>query len=112
MLLELAVTDLGVIERAQIVLGTGMTALTGETSAGKPMIVEAIELLAGERADSDLVRPGAREAIVEGRFVLHEEEVVLTRVVPASGRSRAYVNGKLAPVSALAEWAEQLVDLH
>src|SRR3954468_117636 len=59
-----------------------------------------------------LVRPGTAEATVEGRFVIDDEEVVLTRVVPTAGRSRAYVNGRLAPVSALAEWGERLVDLH
>src|SRR4051794_10880792 len=89
-----------------------MTALTGETGAGKTMLVEALELLVGGRADPTLVRPGADEATIEGRFVIDEEEVVLARVVPAVGRSRAYVNGRLAPASALAEWGTRLVDLH
>src|SRR4051812_23387035 len=89
-----------------------MTALTGETGAGKTMLVEAIELLVGGKADAVLVRPGADEATVEGRFVVDGDEVVLTRVVPAVGRSRGYVNGRLAPASALAEWGERLVDLH
>ncbi len=112
MLEELAVTNLGVIERVQLVFGPGMTALTGETGAGKTMLVEAIELLVGGRADATLVRPGCDEAVVEGRFTIDGDEVVLTRVVPAVGRSRGYVNGRLAPVSALAEWGERLVDLH
>src|SRR4051812_6044693 len=89
-----------------------MTALTGETGAGKTMLVEALELLVGGRADPTLVRPGADEATIEGRFVLDDEEVVLARVVPAVGRSRAYVNGRLAPASALAEWGTRFVDLH
>src|SRR4051794_32099926 len=90
-----------------------MTALTGETGAGKTLVVEAIELLVGGRADALLVRPGADEAVVEGRFVTDDGgEVVLTRVVPANGRSRAYLDGRMAPVSALAEAGRDLVDLH
>ena len=112
MLTELAVSDLGVIESLRLVLRDGMTALTGETGAGKTMLVEAIELLVGGKADAVLVRPGAEEATIEGRFVVDGDEVVLTRVVPAVGRSRGYVNGRLAPASALAEWGERLVDLH
>lgn len=125
MLVELAVRDLGVIEELRLLLGTGMTALTGETGAGKTLVVDAIELLVGGRADPGLVRAGATEAWIEGRFVgpgLAEDdegqpvdgegEVVLARAVPAQGRSRAYVNGRLATVGALAEWGQRLVDLH
>ena len=112
MLIELAVTDLGVIESLRLTFGPGMTALTGETGAGKTMLVEAIELLTGGRADPGVVRPGAEEAVVEGRFVVDGAERVLCRVVPRSGRSRAYVDGRMAPVSALSEVAEEIVDLH
>jgi DNA repair protein RecN (Recombination protein N) len=113
MLLELSVRNLGVIDDLTIVLGPGMTALTGETGAGKTLVVEAIELLVGGRADAVLVRPGASEAWVEGRFESPDGvEVILARAVPASGRSRAYVDGRMAPVSALAEWGSRLVDLH
>src|SRR5436190_15619511 len=112
MLVELAVGDLGVIDALRLLFSPGMTALTGETGAGKTMLVEAIELLVGGRADAMLVRPGATEATVEGRFVDDDDEIVLARVVPADGRSRAYVNGRLAPVSALAEHGASLVDLH
>jgi DNA repair protein RecN (Recombination protein N) len=111
-LAELVVADLGVIERLSLVLGPGMTAVTGETGAGKTLIVEAIELLVGGRADPMMVRPGADEATVEGRFLLGDDEVVLRRVVPRVGRSRAYVNGHLATASALAEWGRRAVDLH
>jgi DNA repair protein RecN (Recombination protein N) len=112
-LLELAVRNLGVIEDLTLVLGPGMTALTGETGAGKTLVVEAIELLVGGRADATLVRPGADEAWVEGRFETPTgEEVVLARAVPRSGRSRAYVDGRMAPVAALGEWGDALVDLH
>ncbi len=113
MLLELVVSDLGVIPELSLVLGPGMTALTGETGAGKTLVVTAIELLVGGRADAAMVRPGAAEARIEGRFVHGDgEEVVLARTVPAEGRSRAYVDGRLAPVSALAQVAPGLVDLH
>ena len=100
MLTELHIEDLGVIERLRLVFDRGLTALTGETGAGKTMLVEAIELLVGGRADSIIVRPGAEEARIEGRFVTgddgDEQEIVLARVIPATGRSRAYVNGRLA----------------
>ena len=102
-LLELAVADLGVIEEMRLVLGPGMTALTGETGAGKTMVVGAIDLLTGGRADAGLVRPGADEAVVEGRFEVDGDEVVLSRVIPADGRSRAYVNGRMATVGSLGE---------
>lgn len=112
MLCELAVTDLGVIEDLTVLVGAGMTALTGETGAGKTLIVEALELLAGGRADSTMVRAGSDEAVVEARFVLGDEEVVLRRVVPRDGRSRAYVNGRLATASELADRGRHLIDLH
>lgn len=111
-LVELAVTDLGIIESMSLVLGPGVTALTGETGAGKTMVVGAIDLLLGGRADAGSVRTGADEAIVEGRFDVDGDELVLTRVVPRSGRSRAYVNGRMATAAALAEAAAPLVDLH
>ena len=103
MLAELHVRDLGVIADLTLVLEPGMTALTGETGAGKTLLVEAIELLVGGRADPVLVRPGADEARVEGRFVVGDDEVVLARAVPRTGRSRAYVDGRLATVAELAE---------
>jgi DNA repair protein RecN (Recombination protein N) len=112
MLTELVVSDLGVVADLSIVLGDGMTALTGETGAGKTLLVGAIDLLVGGRADGSVVRHGATEAVVEGRFELSDDEVVLRRVVPREGRSRAYVNGHLATVSELAEWGRRLVDLH
>ena len=99
MLQELHIESLGVIEQLDLVLGAGLTALTGETGAGKTLLVEAISLLVGGRADATMVRPGAAEARVEGRFVVGDDEYVVARVVPADGRSRAYVNGRLATVA-------------
>ena len=127
MLLELAVRDLGVIPDLRLLLSKGMSVVTGETGAGKTMVVDAIELLVGGRADPLLVRTGADEAWVEGRFLLRaadrevvgdfggdleDVEVVLARAIPRNGRSRAYVDGRLATVSALVELGERLVDLH
>ena len=112
MLAELHVRDLGVIADLDLLLDAGMTALTGETGAGKTLVVEAIELLMGGRADAVLVRPGADEARVEGRFVAGEAETVLARAVPRNGRSRAYVDGRLATAAELTEVGRALVDLH
>jgi DNA repair protein RecN (Recombination protein N) len=111
-LTELAVRDLGVIDDLRLVLSPGMTALTGETGAGKTLVVEAIELLVGGRADGVLVRKGADEARVEGRFVVDDDERVLARVVPARGRSRAYIDGRMATAAELASVGADLVDLH
>ncbi|MFM9121415.1 MAG: AAA family ATPase, partial [Actinomycetota bacterium] len=99
MLSELHIENLGVIEKLEIVFANGLTALTGETGAGKTMLVEAISLLVGGRADASIIRPGATEARVEGRFTEKDGEVVLARVIPLDGRSRAYVNGRLATVA-------------
>lgn len=114
MLVELRVRDLGVIADLTLTFGPGMTALTGETGAGKTLVVEAIELLVGGKADPVLVRPGASEAVVEGRFVVGEHETVLARTIPATGggRSKAYVDGRMAPLSSLAEVGAGLVDLY
>ena len=117
MLLELRVKELGVISDLALLLGPGMIALTGETGTGKTLVVEAIELLLGGRADPVLVRPGAEEAVIEGRFSGAqgddgEDDLVLTRTVPVSGRSRAYINGRMSPLSALDLAAGTLIDLH
>ncbi len=112
MLVELAVADLGVIDRLKLHVPEGMIALTGETGAGKTLLVDAISLLVGGRADPGVVRPGCLEATVDGRFLLDGEEHVLTRVVPAEGRSRAYINGRPCTAAALAEIGARLVDLH
>jgi DNA repair protein RecN (Recombination protein N) len=113
MLQELHVRDLGIVDDATILVGTGLTAITGETGAGKTLLVEALDLLLGGRADAMLVRDGAAEARVEGRFSAPGgEEVVLARVVPRDGRSRAYVDGRLATVAELAEVGARFVDLH
>ncbi len=124
MLRELRVRDLGVIEDLGLVLGPGMTALTGETGAGKTLLVHALQLVMGGRAVPGLVRAGAKEALVEARFDTSSGEdpggapedaggeQILARAVPVSGRSRAWVDGRMAPVGLLGELGAGLVDIH
>ena len=129
MLEEIRISSLGVIESSTLELGPGLTVITGETGAGKTMIVTALGLLLGGRADSGAVRTGARSARVEGvvrvgdlaAFAaavdgaggeVEDDRVVLARNVSAEGRSRAYVGGATVPVSSLAEVAEPLVAVH
>jgi DNA repair protein RecN (Recombination protein N) len=129
MLEELRITGLGVIESATLELGPGLTVITGETGAGKTMVVTALGLLLGGRADSGAVRSGSRAARVEGSLrvsalpdvaaavdaaggEVEGEHVLLARNVSAEGRSRAFVGGASVPVSQLAAVAEPLVAVH
>src|SRR5262245_28190918 len=111
-LTELHIENLGVIGTVDLVLGGGLTAITGETGAGKTMLVEALELVVGGRADAAIVRHGAAEARIDARFAAGIDDVVLSRVVPIDGRSRGYIDGRPATAAALAEAAGDLVDLH
>ena len=129
MLEELRITSLGVIDSSTLELGPGLTVITGETGAGKTMVVTALGLLLGGRADSGAVRSGSARARVEGVVSaadltgfhdsveqvggeIEDDRVVLARNVAAEGRSRAWVGGASVPVSALAEVAEPLVAVH
>ena len=112
MLSELRVCNLGVIEEVTLVFGPGMTAVTGETGAGKTLVVTAIDLLVGGKADTSMVRPGAVEAVIEGRFDHDDSEHVVRRIIPAKGRSRAYIDGNLATLAELSQFGAGLVDLH
>lgn len=129
MLEEIRISSLGVIDSSTLELGPGLTVITGETGAGKTMIVTALGLLLGGRSDSGAVRTGARSARVEGLvrvdglggFALSVEDaggevedghVVLARNVSAEGRSRAFVGGASVPVSTLASVSEPLVAVH
>ncbi|GAB4273539.1 MAG: DNA repair protein RecN [Coriobacteriia bacterium] len=112
MLLEVHVRDLALIEEAWAEFGPGLNVLTGETGAGKTVLVGALELLSGGRADSSLVRSGADEALIEGMFVLDDVEVTVKRRVSAEGRSRCYLDGEMVSVSELAQTIGSRVDLH
>ncbi len=116
MLVELSIENLGIIESSRLTFDEGFTVFTGETGAGKTMLVEAINLVCGQRAESTVIRDGADEAHVEARFVrtttTGEEELILARTIHREGRSRAYINGRMATVSALAELGQELVDIH
>ncbi len=112
MLVELAVRNLGVIAQARTTFAPGMTALTGETGAGKTMLVEALRLLCGGKADPTRVRTGEDEAVVEGLFAVGDTEWVLRRVVPATGRPRCYLNGELVTAARLGELSAEMVEIH
>jgi DNA repair protein RecN (Recombination protein N) len=119
---ELHIAGLGVIEDATLRLAPGLTVVTGETGAGKTMLVTALQLLLGARADSSLVRAGATQALAEAvlspappeahAWVDGDDELFVARELPAEGRSRARINGRLAPVSALAEVLGRHVEVH
>ena len=127
MIEEIRIRSLGVIDVTSLELGPGLTVITGETGAGKTMVVTALGLLLGGRADSGAVRAGAKQARIEGmvralpevRVAVEEaggevedDRVVLARNVQAGGRSRAYVGGAAVPVATLATLAEPLVAVH
>src|ERR1700677_4631948 len=112
MIEQLRVRSLGVIDDIDIALGPGLTAITGETGTGKTLIVEALELLVGGKSDASLVRFGQEEAIVEGLFVIGDDETIVSRVVPQIGRSRATINDRIATIAALEEYGRTQVDLY
>ncbi|WP_455234740.1 DNA repair protein RecN [Thiogranum longum] len=128
MLLSLHIRDFAIIDELEIELGPGMTALTGETGAGKSILLDALGLLLGDRADAGAVRHGAERADISASFDvsgietarawLAEQELELgdecqlRRVVLSEGRSRAYVNGSPVPAQSLRELGEHLVDIH
>ncbi|HEX6969959.1 MAG TPA: DNA repair protein RecN [Micromonosporaceae bacterium] len=132
MLEELRITGLGVIQDTTLPLAPGMNVITGETGAGKTMVVTGLGLLFGGRADAGRVRPDMGRAVVEGRLRLagrtaeavharigeagaepdEDGTVLLSRTVTAEGRSRAYVGGRSTPVSLLGEIGEQVLAVH
>jgi DNA repair protein RecN (Recombination protein N) len=110
MLEELRVENLGIITRSRIEPGPGLVAVTGETGAGKTLLLGALRLLRGDAARADRIGPDGDEAVVEGRFLLHGEEIVVARRV-AAGRSRAYVDGSMVPARSLSERLEAMVEI-
>jgi DNA repair protein RecN (Recombination protein N) len=129
MLAELRIRNFAVIERLDLRLGAGLTVLSGETGAGKSIIVDALALLLGERASSDSVRPGEERALIEAVFetegrpeiaeLLAEQGIdsndgllILRRELAAEGRSRAWINGSASTASVVGTLGRRLVDLH
>ncbi|PYO46622.1 MAG: DNA repair protein RecN [Gemmatimonadetes bacterium] len=129
MLTELRIRNFAIIEQVTLPLSSGFNVLSGETGAGKSIIVGALGLLLGERASADLIRSGADKATVEGVFDIsklkdiskladdrgievEEETLVLKREIATSGRGRAWINGTTVTASVLAEIGRQLVNLH
>ena len=128
MISALTIRNIGVISSAELQLGPGFTALTGETGAGKTMVLTALGLLMGERADAGRVRTGEKQLFVEGRLdvtapdlleklaelgaEVESEELIVNRSVSSEGRSRAALGGASVPVSQLEEIFEQLVAVH
>lgn len=130
MIEELVIEDLGVIRDTRVDLHRGLTVITGETGAGKTMLLTGLGLIMGGKADPASVRPGAARAVVEGRLHLPEDStargrvedaggvldedgtVVVVRSVAAEGRSRAHLGGRSVPQALLAEVADELVTVH
>ncbi len=128
MIAELRVRDLATIADVSLHLGPGLNVLTGETGAGKSMLVDALALLLGARADAGAIRPGAARAVVEGVLEaipaglrrrieqlgvdVEDDRLVVRREVAAEGRSRAWINGSPVTVGMLGEVGRVLVDLH
>ncbi len=127
MLTHMQLRDFVLVDQAELELKSGLTALTGETGAGKSILVDALLLIAGGRAGGDVVRQGAERAEVSASFdslppavrtwleaqsIEHAGELVVRRVIGADGRSRAYVNGQVVPIQALRELAQFLIEIH
>ena len=128
MIEELRIRSLGVIDESVLELGPGLSVITGETGAGKTMLVTALGLLLGGRSDAGAVRTGARNARVEGRFTADDElraavedlggepdddgTVLFARQVSAEGRSRAYAGGAAVPAGSLGTLTDTLVAVH
>jgi DNA repair protein RecN (Recombination protein N) len=108
---ELRVANLGVITDTTIEPGPGFVVVTGETGAGKTLLLGALRLLTGDQARRDAVGPAGEEAVVEGRFVVDGDEVVARRRVTASGRSRAYLGGEMVTAGELADRTGPLVEV-
>ena len=129
MLRHLQVRDFAIIESVEVEFNRGLTVLTGETGAGKSILVDALELLAGGRAGADAVRAGAEKAditaiidisssgaalrgLLDEHSISHEDELILRRVIGGDGRSRAWLNGQMVPLQVLRQVAELLFDIH
>jgi|KBSMisStandDraft_5_1062788.scaffolds.fasta_scaffold59049_4 DNA repair protein RecN (Recombination protein N) len=129
MLRALNITDFVIVDRAELEFGAGFTALTGETGAGKSILIDALALVLGERADASVVRQGAEKAEISAEFdIAHatllkrwladndlagdDDDYLVRRSIDSGGRSRAFINGRSATAAQLREAGEHLVDIH
>ena len=130
MLTELRISNFAVLEQLDLSIDAGFTVLTGETGAGKSLLIDAITLLMGGRASSDQIRHGEDEAQLEAAFQIppghpmldrlraqeilgpHDSQLIIRRVIARSGRNRVYLNGVMSPVHMLEEFGGTLVDIH
>ncbi|NJM13007.1 MAG: DNA repair protein RecN, partial [Synechococcaceae cyanobacterium SM1_2_3] len=128
MLTQIRIRDFAIVEDLELELATGMSAVTGETGAGKSILVDAIGLLLGDRADNGVIRHGAERADLTAIFDLsalpaarawlaerdleQEGDCQLRRVIARNGRSRCYINGASQPTQSLRDLGERLVDIH
>jgi DNA repair protein RecN (Recombination protein N) len=129
MLRSLNIRNLAVIEQLEVEFDAGMTVLTGETGAGKSILVDSLGLVLGDRADTVMIRPGARQADITATFSIDNDgaaaawlvghdlpgedgEYLLRRTLTGEGRSKAYINGNPVPVQLLRELGELLIDIH
>ena len=108
MLKRLTVSNLAIVERAEAVFASGLNVLTGETGAGKSVLMGALELVLGGRADASVVRDGAKEAEVEAQF----DGRTVRRTVTSQGRSRAWIDDESVSVAELRDFGRSLVDMH
>lgn len=126
MLKELSIRDFAIIDSLHITFGHGLNVLTGETGAGKSILVDAIGLILGERASSDVIRKGAKESIIEVIFesdsnripslkdlgIEEDEEIILRRIIGPSSKSRAFINESPVTLSTLSEIGRTFLDIH
>lgn len=130
MLTELSIEDFAIIDKVVITFNDGLTVLTGETGAGKSIIIDAVQLLAGGRGSVEFIRFGAKKATIEGLFIIddkhhpiykiseqygieiEDQQVVLQRTMTANGKSICRVNGKLVTLGILKEFGKTLIDIH
>jgi len=128
MLVELTIKDFAIIDELSITFSNGLNILSGETGAGKSIIINAVNLILGDRAQSDLIRTGSEEAVVEAMFSLPEKnpiydllslkgievndnELIIRRIVSRAGKNRVFINGTLSTITALSEVGEELINI-
>ena len=128
MLQELHIKNVAIIDEVTIAFGQGLNVLTGETGAGKSIVIDAVKILLGDKVSQEIIRDGHEEAMVEGIFdislrtsvqdtlekvgIVSDDELLLKRVISKTGKNRVYINGNIATLSMLANIGENLIDIY